>query len=176
MLNLYLLDLPVYRVDEQRYYRDRAEFIDRVLSSPGAEHSDRWPLRGKSHADHLANATFHLERSFGGCWLFNEIIGYIRLHFLGSQVRGEYYCVGHRRIRKTRKKQFEFQTWKLAVERNIDEKSTNEQTFAAIMKYVDHCRAELPGRYIDDSQLSRLGPFIDWRGLRQIAHREGASE
>ena len=26
-----------------------------------------------------------------GPWYFNEIIGYLRLHFLGSQVRGEYF-------------------------------------------------------------------------------------
>ena len=30
---------------------------------------------------------------FGGAWKYNEIIGYIRLHFLGNQIRGEYWGV-----------------------------------------------------------------------------------
>jgi hypothetical protein len=47
----------------------------------------------ESQRDRKIRFLDHLEMRYGGPWNFNEIIGFIRLHFLGSQIRGEYFAV-----------------------------------------------------------------------------------
>jgi hypothetical protein len=54
-------------------------------------------------------------------------------------------------------------TWKLAPEVDIPRDATDGDIFGAVREYVDDCRAELKGRYIDDTQLATLGPHINWR-------------
>lgn len=163
----YFLDLPVYRITEDRYYSDRAACVDRILFPPGASYSEQRRAAEKKNPDSLADIKDHFEKAYGGCWRYNEIIGYIRLHFLGSQVRGEYYGVNGRRIVRTRTRRLEYRTWKLAPEVDISHDATDTDIFAAIMEYVDACRAEVKGRHIDDSQLAALGRYINWRELYQ---------
>jgi hypothetical protein len=105
----------------------------------------------------------HLSQVYGGSWRYNEIIGYIRLHFLGSQIRGEYFGVRSKRIVRTRKKVLEYKTWKLAVEMDIPGDSTNEQILKLIREYIDDCRKELKGRHIDSELIEIIGPYVDWR-------------
>ncbi|SFU41167.1 hypothetical protein SAMN04488527_10291 [Aliiroseovarius crassostreae] len=103
-----------------------------------------------------------------GPWQFNEIIGYIRLHFLGTQIRGEYFSAEKKRNPVSRKKVFTFRTHKLAPEHTLWKTGdlTNQEIWEAICEYVSDCQRELmKGRYIDDSVLRELGPFIDWRSF-----------
>lgn len=106
-----------------------------------------------------------MAKTYGGCWEFNEIIGYIRLHFLGSQVRGEYFSVNKKRIVRTRTKQFEFMTWKLAPEVEIEPPYGTAEILNAIYQYIEDCRHEVRTRYIDTSKLDAIAPFVDWERL-----------
>ena len=54
-----------------------------------------------------------------GTWRFNEIIGYVRLYFRGSQVLGEYYAVKRSRHVLTRHKTLIRRTHKLGPEHQI---------------------------------------------------------
>lgn len=165
----YFLDLPVYRITEDRYYSDRAAFVDRILFPPDVPYSEQRRADEKKNPSSLVGVRDHFEKAYGGCWRYNEVIGYIRLHFLGSQVRGEYYGVNRRRIVRTRTRQLEYMTWKLAPEVDIPRDATDGIIFGAVREYVDDCRAELKGRYIDDTQLTALGPHINWRELYRAA-------
>ena len=109
-------------------------------------------------------------RSFGGMWRYNEIIGYIRLHFLGTQIRGEYYAVRAKRIVRTRRKEFEYKTWNLAGEISIPPDASNEEIFDAVRRYVGRCRGVLTRRVVDDESLEALGPHIDWQALFTKGH------
>jgi hypothetical protein len=124
-------------------------------------------MRQKDAADqnHYIAARDILQRSYGGCWLYNEIIGYIRLHFLGSQVRGEYFGVNKKRIVRTRTKTFEYLSWKLAPEINIPHPYTNEGIYRAILEYLTACRKELPGRHVETERFEVVGSHIDWRSI-----------
>ncbi len=117
----------------------------------------------------LAGIRGHFEKAYGGGWRYNEIIGYIGLHFLGSQVRAEYYGVNRRRIVRTRTRQLEYRTWKLAPEVEIPRDATDSDIFAAVREYVEACRGEVKGRFIDDSELATLGLYINWRELYRAA-------
>ena len=70
-----------------------------------------------------------LRQSYGGAWEYNEIIGYIRLYFFGTQVRGEYWGVNSKRVVRTRKKTLEYKTWKLAPEIDLHREPDSFQYF-----------------------------------------------
>ena len=161
----YFFDLPVYRLPRDKYYEDRNAYIENALFFPGS--SDEAYLRQRDKADPHRNDAHrdHLERSYGGCWEFNEIIGYIRLHFLGSQVRGEYFAVAKQRIVRTRTKTLEYRTWKLAPEIDIEPPFGTAEVLSAIRQYIDDCKDEVPKRYIDTSIFDTLAPHVDWGAL-----------
>lgn len=161
----YFFDLPVYRLTAGTYYAARSDYIDKVLFRPGSP--DEQYLRGKDRNNPRDKDWFrdYLGKTYGGCWEFNEIIGYIRLHFLGSQVRGEYFSVNKKRIVRTRTKRFEFMTWKLAPEVEIEPPYGTAEILDAIYEYINDCRREVPKRYIDTSKFDTIAPFVDWEGL-----------
>lgn len=165
MSDRYFYDLPVYRVSSDAYYKARDEYIENVLFPPGTINLET--LRARDKADPNANSAMrsHLEHSYGGCWELNEVIGQIRLHFLGSQVRGEYFAVSKSRIARTRTKTFEYKTWKLAPEVEIDPPYGQAEILAAVRTYIDDCRRELPRRFIDTTMFETLAPHIDWPQL-----------
>lgn len=161
----YFFDVPVYRLAEEKYYSDQNEFIDSTLFPKDDSYSAK--LRELERNDRNINIAIrdHLWRIYGGSWRFNEIVGYIRLHFLGSQIRGEYFGVKKKRIVRTRRKLLEYQTWKLAPEINIPGDSTSAEIFILIMDYVVDCKKELKGRELDTEILEFIGPYTDWRQL-----------
>jgi hypothetical protein len=122
-------------------------------------------LKDAADPNHYMAARDHIQHSYGGCWIYNEIIGYIRLHFLGSQIRGEYFGVRKKRIVRTRTKTIEYLSWKLAPEINIPHPYTNEAIYSAILEYLAACRKELPGRHVDAKRFEVVGRHIDWRSL-----------
>jgi hypothetical protein len=158
----YFYDLPVYRLARDAYYKARDEYIDNVLFPPGSPHLAA--LRAREKDDPNANTAMrdHLERSYGGCWEFNEIIGHIRLHFLGSQVRGEYFAVAKSRIVRTRTKTFEYRTWKLAPEVEIEPPYGQVEILSAVRSYIEDCRRAVPRRFIDTTMFEAVAPHLDW--------------
>lgn len=165
MTILYFYDIPVYRLPEEQYNRERNEHIDSMLFPEGDPYSQS--LRQKEADDPSCNSAVrdHLQRSYGGCWKFNEIIGYIRLHFLGHQVRGEYFSIRKKRIVRTRTRVLEYLTWKLAPEVNIPRPYTNQGVYGAVLKYLADCRRELPRRSVDTELFEVIGKHVNWVDL-----------
>jgi hypothetical protein len=149
----YFSDIPVYRLPEKQYYAERDAYVRQMMGATmTSPETDMW-LRG------------HLEAGYGGPWSYNEIIGYIRLHFLGSQVRGEYFRVDAKRIVRTRRKTMWQVTHKLAPELEVPRDANSTQVLAVVRRYIQNCRRELPGRYLDDEIFETTAPYIDWRRL-----------
>jgi hypothetical protein len=157
---LYFLDVPVYRLEREKYYSERTEFVDKTMY-PDEDARKHY----ESHYDSKVRFQDHLETSFGGCWEYNEIIGYIRLHFLGSQIRGEYFAVNAKRIIRTRKKIFTYRTHKLAPEESISFLTSSAEIADAISRYIETCATELPNRYVDRSVFDAVARHVDWLGM-----------
>jgi hypothetical protein len=85
----------------------------------------------------------------------------VRLHFLGSQVRGEYFSVKRDRVVQTHTKVLVYRTHKLAPEHRVPHDATIEQILQVILDYVDACRKENPRRYFDDAWLRTVGSIVD---------------
>jgi hypothetical protein len=161
----YFFDIAVYRLPEADYYAQMEQYIERMMyppGEPGTPARREFDAREPAHRDAFRD---HLWEAYGGCWIFNEIIGYIRLHFLGSQIRGEYFSVKRKRIVRTRRRTIEYRTWKLASEIDIPHRATSVEIFELVLRYLHDCQSELPGRHIDMQQLKTIGPCVDWRKL-----------
>jgi hypothetical protein len=146
---------PVYRLDEEKYYANLNKDFESVVS--GAWDQE---FREK-HPDMVQGWRNHHHTTYGGAWDFNEIVGYIKLYFLGTQVRGEYWSTIPKRKIRTRRKQFEYKTHKMYVEIEIREK-TKEGILAAIEEYLEGCARELKNRHIDRKEFDKLKNHIDW--------------
>jgi hypothetical protein len=160
MNDIYFHTLPVYRLDSASYYSQREKYV--TSNIPNTELHKQFY---REHPEQEAQLRDHLNSKFGGCWDFNEIVGFVRLHILGSQVRGEYFGVKAKRIIRTRKKVFEYQTHKLAPEVEIHHEFTNENIFDAICVYIELCRGELKNRFIDDRDFMVIGRHINWKEI-----------
>jgi hypothetical protein len=161
----YFYDVPVYRLTQEKYHAGLDQYIDDIMYPSNDHMSAR---RREMHRENPSSAVASrdaLWRSYGGAWIFNEIIGYIRLHFLGSQIRGEYFSVNKKRLVRTRRKLIEYQTWKLAPEIDIPPGANSQKIFEVILEYLKDCRRELPERYIDSHLLETIGPYVDWHQL-----------
>jgi len=162
---VYFHDLPVYRLPREDYYKARDEYVENALFPPGTRQAESFRSMAITNPDSLVAWRSRLQDSYGGCWEFNEIIGYIRLHFLGTQVRGEYFGSSKKRIVRTRKKLLEYRTWKLAPEVFIESPQGNGEIVAAVREYIEDCRRELPRRYIDASMFEAMALYINWAAL-----------
>ncbi len=108
----------------------------------------------------------HHRSSYGGDWEFNEIIGYIKLFFFGSQVRGEYWSTKPQRKVRTRRKEFEYKAHKLVAESKIWN-NTNEGILSAIEDYLSRCQSKLTNRHVDLREFEVLKNHIDWISLHK---------
>lgn len=161
----YFYDLPIYRLRRDDYYRDRERYVEKLMFPAHGRQAEFVRSMAKTDPDSFAAWRSTIEHSYGGCWEFNEIVGYIRLHFLGTQVRGEYFAPSKKRIVRSRRRTFDYQTWKLAPEIDIAAPYETSQILSAIREYIQDCRRELPRRYIDDSIFEQISPHVDWQAL-----------
>jgi hypothetical protein len=158
-----IITLPVYRLTSEKYYSQRDNAADKTIF--GGSDSGFKREYAKQDPDWYLTFKMHLNSAFGGAWSYNEVIGYIELHFMGNQVRGSYWQDNKKRFVKTRKKQFVYKTHKLCPEMSFSRKSNSKEIHEVVLAYVDSCRKELKDRYIDDSSLQNLGKHIDWVSL-----------
>lgn len=158
-------DVPVYRVSEEKYYQDMRQHIDKVLFPPEDPFSNTLRELDRTKPNENSFIRSHLAEKYGGCWQFNEIVGYIRLFFLGNQVRGEYYVIGQKSTRRTRHKVFEQKLMKLAPDVDISDVTSNANIFDAVLEYLSLCRNALKRRHIDSTLLEQLGRYVDWQSL-----------
>jgi hypothetical protein len=158
-------DVPVYRLPEDRYNSEMDAHIEQAMYPPGKPWSEETRALHKREPSLRIAFHDHLWRSYGGMWRYNEIIGYIRLHFLGSQIRGEYASAVRRRVVRTRTKIFEYRTHKIATEVDIPRDANSDDILLLLRKYLERCKQELPKRHIDMRMFDTLAPYVDWHGL-----------
>ena len=157
---LFFFDIPVYRLPKEKYYAERESSIEKQMYGTDPEEIAIRKAFYERNADSAILFRDHLEKTYGGPWDFNEIVGYIRLHFLGSQIRGELW---------TRQKLFLYQTHKVVPEKDIPFPASNEEIYRIICEYLEDAEKELNGRFVDTSTFERLGRYIDWNTLKNHA-------
>ena len=160
-----IYDLPVYRLKQDVYYKDREDWLEKHL--PDSEFMREYYAKNPERRIH---AKQHADDASWGPWDFNEIIGYVRLHIVGTQIRGEYWCHEAKRYTRTRRKIFKWQSNKLVTEMNLPVASTNRAIGMVIDDYIEACSQELPGRYIDSARFEAISPHMNWKSLIRQAN------
>ena len=158
-------EIPVYRLPQERYYEEMTAYIEKVMYPGPPAHNAGLKRLHEKYPDIKINFEEHIRAAYGGAWDYNEIIGWVQLHFLGSQIRGEFWRVKAKRLVRSMKKVFEFRTLKLAPEISIPHEADNKEIYHLINKYLADCRKELKNRCLDTSRLDVVGPYVDWRAL-----------
>ena len=163
-------DIPVYRLTAEKYESEQKTFIHHEMSEGGEIVQEMY----RREPEHKTRMEQHLWETYGGCWRFNEIVGFIRLHFFFTQIRGEYWRISAKKVVRTRKKLFAFFDPKVTYEEEIPAGSTNAEVFELIKKYLVRAQNErnLKKFFVDTSVFENIGPFIDWNGLRQSESRQ----
>jgi hypothetical protein len=164
MDELYFCDVPIYRTTKAKYNEDLKKYIRTNLYRNLDLTMQEAKAVFKEHPEYEARRICMLEREFGGCWRFNEIVGYIRLFFLGYQIRGELWRVNVKRFVRTRRKTF-FHQPGFRPEVNISIDSSNQEIFDCIVKLLNRVRPRFKGRFVDSSIIEHIGPYIDWNSL-----------
>ncbi|MDH3353509.1 MAG: hypothetical protein OEL87_03610 [Nanoarchaeota archaeon] len=166
MREKYFFDIPVYRLAKEEYYKKLDSYVEAKMYQGPPSHVELMKEFHEQHPDQKQLHEQHLRKNYGGAWNYNEIIGWIQLHFLGNQIRGEFWRVKAKRIIRTRKKEFEYITWKLAPEIDIPHEASNTEILNLIKEYLSRCQEELKkGRYIETSRFDVIAPYVDWRSL-----------
>jgi len=165
MREKYFYDVPVYRLSRERYYKDMDKYIKKHMYSGSPNHIKRMEDFYRKEPTQKLASEDRLRKSYGGAWEYNEIIGYIRLYFFGTQIRGEYWGVNSKRVVRTRKKILEYKAWKLASEIDLHWAPDSSSIFSQILKYLERCQKELKGRYIDTRNFKAIGSYVDWKSL-----------
>ena len=166
MAERYIFDLPVYRLTQEQREAEGIRYAMQKVFPAGTLHGNLFRQQAEDNpAEYQRKLTQTIHSLHRGDWMFNEIVGYIRLHFVGTQVRGEYYAPSRKRISRSKTRDFQFQTWKLAPEVEIDQPITTASIANAIDLYIAACRKEIKHRHIDASIFHSLSPHVDWLQL-----------
>ena len=157
-------DIPIYRVTRSRYESEQRSFIQREMSADGDPNVQEMYRRNPPQKKFMEN---HFWEVYGGCWRFNEIIGFIRLHFFFTQIRGEYWRVTAKKITKTRKKVFTYFGHNVTDEIEVPAGSTNRKIYTLIQKYLARAQRQRNLRkfYLDKSVFENVGPYVDWNTM-----------
>lgn len=152
-----IFEVPIYRcsLDEHTKFIDRER--EQYMAYIGAD-----PVKTpESHAS--AIRAFEAERWYS--WRYNEVVGWVRVYALGSQVRGELWFVSAKRLLPRGQNRFVYQG--KAFELHPDLTLSDE---AIASEVIDEFRAlqrerAFHRRYIDFECLARVAPFVRWREL-----------
>lgn len=158
MKNVYVFDLPVYRLSNADYdsAREKAISADRAkinITHPNFEIPDLMDraIRSNRHQQY-------------GEWQFNEVIAYIRLYFSGSQLMSTYHSAEKQRNRLSRSKVFTERSRGITLKFIVG--GTSTEIWATVKDYVEACKKVKKKCFIDDSTLTRIGPHMDWQSIR----------
>ena len=146
----YLFELPVYRLEEKKYYSAMKKHIDKFNAA------QQFPMDVRV-----------LRKQYGGDWQYNEIVGFLKFFQYGAnQIRCEYWETDSSRKVKTRKKLFVKKSDSFC--REPYSKGDRNANLALTMKSaVEHCENILKKKnwYVDKSLFSNTVDHVSWRDV-----------
>jgi len=157
----YFFDIPIYRSSIEKHTQelddDKNKRLQNIVDIHGSDviHSESYKWIGD-----------HFDRTQWYPWRYNEVIGWIRLYRLGSQVRGELWFTNAKKIRRDLKRKRIFYIGK-AFERYLHKNMSSNEIFETICSELEYQKKQPPmkGRYLDMNMFLRTGRFINWKEL-----------
>jgi hypothetical protein len=150
-------EVPIYRCSPGQHRietdREKARYLAPI------EHEK------ESNPENYAFAERRFDKHTRYAWDFNEIVGYLRLYPLGTQIRGELWLMDAIRIRRGTKKKIRWVG--KAFELGCKQAESNSDIAMRVLGRVKAMEGEAPckGRYIDTRSLRNAAFVINWRAL-----------
>lgn len=158
---LYFFELPIYRTSIEQFYQEVEKYIDKKFSKLNDFSKDYYENNPK---EKLGWEQGH-RKDYGSIWEYNDIIGYIKLYFYGTQVRGEYWSVTAKRIVKTKKKDFICKDWSFGPAISVHFENDSLGIYNKIIELIDFFKKQLKNRFVNTSKFDAIGPHIDWKRM-----------
>lgn len=171
----FLLELPVYTIKEETFYREFDDALENEAESAYSRTGGTWP--GKDLAwfrEYIEKERFERLRGFGGPWRYNQICGFLGIYTLGNQLRGHSWFPRRRIYRHTSRKRT-IESYGKAFELSVGPEESAEEILTNLFNEIRALRSEPPfrGRYVETGTLLLIGPFVDWRGLMNLSTSKG---
>lgn len=154
----YILDVPIYRISEDDFWNAFALYGKTV-----ATRFD-WPPAPSIDAETRRDEI--LRQGFNAPWQFNQIVGWIRLYALSTQLAGELWLHRAKRyVSSPRRKRFQWNG--KAFEMEASEFVTNGELVAALRDNIIGSVAELHNGklFADLETFNNVADHVDWLTL-----------
>jgi len=158
LIEKHILDIPIYRCNRENFYAADKAAKEKFLSDiPGS---------GEEFPNSYRRIDNQYEALFCFPWVFNDIIGWIRLKGTRLSINADLFFVTSRRIRRRPKsKTFKFrgELFKL----NVQFAESNYDIFNQVLEELKELYEikYLKKRFIDLEVFYNIGPHLDWIAL-----------
>jgi hypothetical protein len=156
LFDRYFFEIPIYRCSREAHHAAIERKRDRFATLPLASApSDR--LRD------IFNERYFTE------WAYNEVVGWIRVFWLGPQLRAEYHLAKGARHLLAQHRRFE--CCEKLFETDIPDDASNAEIVAEFRRELAGAMRvkHLKGFVVDLTAFDNLAPHVDWRSL-MLAH------
>ncbi|QOJ19404.1 MAG: hypothetical protein HRU77_01055 [Gammaproteobacteria bacterium] len=153
----YFFEIGIYRCSPDKYYKELKEGKDKFLE----------PLKKiKSISpDSYQNAGTFYDLNHWPMWNYNEVIGWLKLYRLGSQIRGELWFINSRRIRRGARKKFSNlgKIFEISFIESQSESEIREEVSSAIQRAAE--KPPIKGRYLDRQCFDLVYTQLCWKNI-----------
>jgi hypothetical protein len=159
----YVFEIAIYAYRHTHFLERRQKQLDEHLS--WLTHVSGEVTRNEAPTV-FTNAEHYFITKYGG-WRYTQIIGWLRLYILGTQVRGEAWFVQAKRITRTMKYR-KFRHFGKAFELEFGfEDLSSIDIYNQILVELENLTKVKPykGRYIDLEAFRNIAPFVNWRQI-----------
>ena len=166
----YFFDIAIYRTSreqfdkkydsEKRRYLDKLQKLSSFASNPVTD-------------DTRIHDEQHFWENYGCPWQFNQVVGWIRLYILGSQLRGNLCMMKGKRLHRKSHNQIKrtgkvFEVDIFPDESSIQIRTRLEQELKRLQKVLYKKK-----RFLNLECFQNLAPCIDWR---KLMHMKGQTD
>ncbi|MEK4006399.1 hypothetical protein [Paenibacillus sp. FSL H3-0333] len=147
--NHQIFEIPVYRISRSAFKKETDTIIDKVI----------WD---KEIGDGCKRELYKIYKY---PYLYNEVTGWIRVFIDSIQIRGEYYFIQSRNVRRGFKKDYRYVG--KAFEMGVFKDEDSPEIYSNVLKRLKSLASEPPftRRVIDLESFENLGQYINWRKL-----------
>lgn len=150
-------EIPIYRCSLSSH---STYMIKEEQKFAPNENKEKFPSSYNSAYNH-----FHKELWYA--WKYNEIVGYLNLYIMGSQLRGDVWFINNQRINKGIIKK-KFRLLGKSFEKQIPRSKSSSEIFEFIIDTLtSHNKLDYKKYHFDLKTIRVIGQFVDWVELTQ---------
>lgn len=163
MKDFYIFDIAVYLKDEDAYYKNMNNHINNNLNKTFISRG----LTREKNPEVFMSRTDDIRKSYGGAWDFNQIVGWIRLYAEPSHIGAHLWWVQGKKLQRRMSKTFYLMTTSNFLATYFYPEDDSNKIFNDTLADIKWLSKEslFKGRHIDLEPFTRIGTFVDWRGL-----------